>query len=106
MIHVKKLPIHGKKGKINRQQIGCFVSNKNYIRENNHGYAYIINEVWAECARKKIPLPQHKPVSASSICKARMKLPDNAIKTINKISFMYGKIKTIPKQGKGTDFLL
>ncbi|MGV7961478.1 hypothetical protein QPK13_10310 [Photorhabdus tasmaniensis] len=42
--------------------------------KDNHGYAYIINEIWAECLREKIPLPQHRPVSASSMCEARMKL--------------------------------
>lgn len=25
--------------------------------ENNHSYAYIINEIWDECIRKKINLP-------------------------------------------------
>lgn len=25
--------------------------------KNNHGYSYIINEIWDDCARGKIPLP-------------------------------------------------
>ncbi|CDG97726.1 transposase [Xenorhabdus bovienii str. puntauvense] len=52
--------------------------------KNNHGYAYIFNEIWDDCIREKIPLPQYNPVSASSMCEARIKLPDDAIKTINK----------------------
>jgi len=52
--------------------------------KDNHGYSYIINEIWNDCIREKIPLPQHKPVSASSMCEARVKLPDDAIKIINK----------------------
>lgn len=52
--------------------------------KNNHGYSYIINEIWDDCIRENIPLPQCKPISASSMCEARMKLPDDTIKNINK----------------------
>lgn len=69
--------------------------------KNNHGYSYIINEIWDECTREKIPLPQHKPVSASSMCEARMKLPDNAIKTINKNIISVWEDKTHPETWKG-----
>lgn len=69
--------------------------------KNNHGYSYIINEIWAECAREKIPLPQHKPVSASSMYEARMKLPDDVIKTINKNIISVWEDKNHPKTWKG-----
>ncbi|PQQ39651.1 hypothetical protein C6H68_00275 [Photorhabdus luminescens] len=52
--------------------------------ENNHSYAYIINEIWDECIRKKNKPTHSKPVSPSSMCEARMKIPDDAIKIINK----------------------
>ncbi|MGV7960159.1 IS4 family transposase [Photorhabdus tasmaniensis] len=69
--------------------------------KNNHGYSYIINEIWAECIHEKIPLPQHKPVSASSMCEARMKLPDDAIKTINKNIVSVWEDNTHPETWKG-----
>ncbi|MDE9484024.1 hypothetical protein [Xenorhabdus bovienii] len=33
--------------------------------KNNHGYAYIINEIWDDCIREKIPLPQYNPIASS-----------------------------------------
>ncbi|WP_118987605.1 hypothetical protein [Photorhabdus sp. CRCIA-P01] len=39
--------------------------------KNNHGHAYIINEIWDDCVRKNIPLPQCSPVSASSYKNSR-----------------------------------
>ncbi|AKH63547.1 MULTISPECIES: hypothetical protein [Photorhabdus] len=69
--------------------------------KNNHGYSYIINEIWAEYIHEKIPLPQHKPVSASSMCEARMKLPDDAIKTINKNIVSVWEDNTHPETWKG-----
>lgn len=69
--------------------------------KNNHGYSYIINEIWAECTREKIPLPQHKPVTASSMCEARMKLPDDAIKSINKNIISVWEDNTHTEKWKG-----
>ncbi|WP_222563093.1 hypothetical protein, partial [Candidatus Erwinia dacicola] len=57
-------------------------------------------EIWAECARKRTPSPQHKPVSALSICEARMELSDDAIKTINRNIISVWKDKNHPKTGK------
>lgn len=51
--------------------------------KNKHGYGYIINEIWDDCIREKIPVPQQNPVSPSSMYEARMKLPENSIKIIN-----------------------
>ncbi len=73
--------------------------------KNNHGYSYIINEIWAECIREKIPLPQHKPVTASSMCEARMKLPDDAIKSINKNIISVWEDNPPPRKMEGTSIV-
>ncbi|WP_258087709.1 hypothetical protein, partial [Xenorhabdus bovienii] len=59
-----------------------------------HGYAYIINEIWDDCIREKIPLPQYNSISASSMYEARIKLPDNAIKTIYAINLKMQDLKS------------
>ncbi|NJD86269.1 hypothetical protein EWM60_19035 [Candidatus Erwinia dacicola] len=91
------------KRKDNRHQIGCSVSNEIISEKNNHDhrYAHIINEIGAEYAREKIPLSQHEPCSALSICKARMKLLDDAIKTINRNIISVLEDENYPKTGKG-----
>lgn len=69
--------------------------------KDNHGYAYIINEIWDECIREKIPLPQYNPISASSMCEARVKLPDDSIKIINKDIISMWEENTLPATWKG-----
>lgn len=69
--------------------------------KNNRDSSYIINDVWTECIREKIPLPQHKPVFASLMCEARIKLPDDAIKTINNNIVSVWENNTHPETWKG-----
>ena len=41
------------------------------------GYAKVVGELWEQCRKLGIELPQPDPVVASSICKARMKIDES-----------------------------
>ena len=51
--------------------------------KNQQGYATTIVELWAQCQRMDVPLPQPKPVAASAFCNARKKLDAAIFKTLN-----------------------
>lgn len=52
--------------------------------KSNHNYDTIINDYWENARRLKIPLPQRKPISKSSLSEARNKLDGTIFKEINK----------------------
>jgi hypothetical protein len=51
--------------------------------KNKQGYGATIVEVWDQCRAMNIPLPQDKPVAASSFSNARKKLDETIFKTLN-----------------------
>ena len=51
--------------------------------KNTLGYGTIINQVWDNCRKLRIKLPQVKPITQSSLCAARKKLHENIFKEIN-----------------------
>jgi len=54
------------------------------LSKNSQGYGTTLAEFWANCHRLKFPLPQKKPISASSFSDARKKLDENLFKVLNK----------------------
>ncbi|OTA14858.1 hypothetical protein Xvie_03261 [Xenorhabdus vietnamensis] len=70
--------------------------------KNNHGYAYIINEIWDDCIREEIPLPQYNPISASSMCEARIKFEQDyyKIKDFNDLYHQRWEIEELYKLSK------
>ena len=46
------------------------------LSQCNKGYDTVVAELWAQCQRMDIRLPQAQPVGASSLCKARQKLDE------------------------------
>lgn len=51
--------------------------------KNSQGYGTTIAEFWSNCHRMHFPLPQKKPISASSFTEARKKLDENLFKVLN-----------------------
>jgi hypothetical protein len=51
--------------------------------KNHQGYGTTIVELWAQCERMGVALPQSKVVSASAFCNARKKLDAEIFKTLN-----------------------
>ncbi len=51
--------------------------------KNSQGYGTTIEEFWHNCLSMKFPLPQKKPISASSFSEARKKLDEDIFKVLN-----------------------
>ena len=51
--------------------------------KNKQGYATTINELWDQCQRMHVRLPQARPVAASAMTNARAKLDEAIFKTLN-----------------------
>ena len=51
--------------------------------KNSQGYGTTIEEFWHNCLRMQFPLPQKKPISASSFSEARKKLNEDIFKVLN-----------------------
>ncbi len=59
--------------------------------KNKQGYNTTIAELWDNCKNLNIPLPQDKPIAASSFSTARKKLDESIFKKLNeKIIDIYG----------------
>jgi hypothetical protein len=52
--------------------------------KNSQGYGTTIDELWENCAKMNLPLPQEKSISESSFCVARKKLDEGIFKDINR----------------------
>ena len=52
--------------------------------KNKQGYGSNLAEFWESCIEKGVSLPQDKSVSASSLCEARAKLPEDIFIALNK----------------------
>ena len=51
--------------------------------KNTQSYGTTIDELWDNCAKLNLPLPQNGSIAPSSFCAARMKLDETAFKQIN-----------------------
>jgi hypothetical protein len=51
--------------------------------KNTQSYGTTIDELWDNCAKLNLPLPQNGSIAPSSFCTARMKLDETAFKQIN-----------------------
>jgi hypothetical protein len=51
--------------------------------KNKQGYAITIIELWDQCRKMNVPLPQSKPVAPSALCNARKKLDESIFKILN-----------------------
>jgi len=51
--------------------------------KNTQSYGTTIDELWDNCAKLNLPLPQNGSIAPSSFCVARMKLDETAFKQIN-----------------------
>jgi len=51
--------------------------------KNTQSYGTTIDELWDNCAKLNLPLPQNGSIAPSSFCAARMKLDEAAFKQIN-----------------------
>ena len=47
------------------------------LSRGTKGYATVVAELWDQCRKPGIALPQRQPVTASSICKARARVHEN-----------------------------
>ena len=47
------------------------------LSRGSKGYATVVAELWDQCRKLRIDLPQHQPVVASSICKARARVHED-----------------------------
>jgi hypothetical protein len=52
--------------------------------KNSKGYGSNLEDFWESCLEKGVKLPQEKSVSASSLCEARGKLPEDIFVALNK----------------------
>lgn len=52
--------------------------------KNSQGYGTTITDFWHNCHKMKFPLPQNKPISASSFAEARVKLDEDLFRVLNK----------------------
>jgi len=51
--------------------------------KNSQSYGTTIDELWDNCDRLNLPLPQNGSIAPSSFCAARLKLDENIFKEIN-----------------------
>ena len=54
------------------------------VAGRSQGYRATLCELWDQCRRTGIPLPQEEPPAASSICEARDKLDEAAFKRLHR----------------------
>lgn len=63
--------------------------------KNLQSYGTTIDELWDNCRKLNLPLPQKSTIAPSSFCTARRKLDEAAFKSVN-----HGIIDTYAKQGR------
>ncbi len=54
------------------------------LARGQKGYATVTAELWDQCRRSGIALPQPKPVAASSICKARARVHEDLFRDLHR----------------------
>ena len=60
------------------------------LARGQKGYATVTAELWEQCRRSGIKLPQPKPVAASSICKARARVHENLFRDLHREILSHG----------------
>ncbi len=53
------------------------------LSKGRQGYAATLVELWEQCRRLGVALPQPAPVSPSAMCKARAKVHENLLRTVH-----------------------
>ena len=54
------------------------------LSQGDKGYETVLAELWEQCRKAGIELPQSKPVAASSICRARAKVDESLFVQLNR----------------------
>ena len=57
--------------------IAVLFANRLVLSRGSKGCATVVGELWEQCRKLGVELPQRDPVVASSICKARMKIDES-----------------------------
>ena len=60
------------------------------LTPKTRGYAIVLSELWEQCRKLGIPLPQPQPVSPSSVAKARQKVHPDLFREVHKIILGHG----------------
>ena len=60
------------------------------LSHGDKGYATVLAELWDQCRKLGIALPQREPVAASSICKARAKVHENLFLDLHREILRHG----------------
>ena len=53
------------------------------LAKNRQGYGATLAELWDQCRRQGVPLPQPSPVSPSAMCAARAKVHENLFRALH-----------------------
>lgn len=53
------------------------------LSKNRQGYGATLAELWDQCRRQGVPLPQPSPVSPSAMCNARAKVDETLFRTLH-----------------------
>ena len=86
-----------KRSRVLNSKIITLMIIKIIIAHRHQGLSMNLTEIWERCAEKNIPLPQTKPVTASSFCEARQKVSENIFKHINdKLLKKWEEERTLP----------
>ena len=54
------------------------------LSRGKNGYATVVAELWDQCRRLGVALPQPQPVAASSICEARRRVHEDVFKDLRR----------------------
>ena len=60
------------------------------LSRNSKGYATVVAELWDQCRKLRIDLPQRQPVVASSICKARARVHEDLFLDLHREILRHG----------------
>ena len=61
------------------------------LSRGQKGYATLVAELWGECRKLGIALPQPRPVAASSICKARKRVHEDVFLELHREILRHGE---------------
>ena len=61
------------------------------LSRGQKGYATLVAELWGECRKLGIALPQPRPVAASSICKARKRVHEDVFLDLHREILRHGE---------------
>lgn len=73
-----------KRNRVLNTKIIVIIIFKIILSDRRQGLTLNLGEFWDNCAEKDIKLPQDKPVTPSSFCEARQKIPESIFKDLNR----------------------